>query len=64
MDFFFRISLENQGNGVDTVYLNFSKVSGGVSHDVDLKDELTFKYWYLCVQGTWQHGVIIFSVGS
>lgn len=32
--FFFRVLLENQGNAVDTVYLDFNKVCDGVSHDV------------------------------
>lgn len=52
MDFSFRILLENQGNAIDTVCLDFSKVFDVVSHDIfKTKDKLTFKYLY--VQGTW-----------
>lgn len=46
-----RVVLENQGDAVETVYLDFSTLSDGVSQDMfSDKDELTFKD--LCVQST------------
>lgn len=43
--------LENQGDAVETVCLDFSTLSDGVSQDMfSDKDELTFKD--LCVQST------------
>lgn len=37
--------MENQGNAIDTGYLDFSKVFDVVSHDIlKKKDDLTFKY--------------------
>ena len=45
MNFSFRILLENQGNAIDTVYLDFSKVFDVVFHDIlENKDKLTFIY--------------------
>lgn len=52
MDFSFRILLENQGNAIDTVYLDVSKVFDVVSHDIfKNKDKLTFKYLYVQALG-------------